>query len=129
MNKQQIRQMIERFNHNRMSVLKNTQLTGDRLNIMIFEYGMKYLEHECQGDDEGVKMMSRTGLFWRWWQNLWSQRDAKLLQEYSSFDLRFYQHWHDVTSISQHPHRFIYERAYDEMIQSQIQKSHDTSTI
>lgn len=127
MNKDHIKDTIMRFNQNRMRVLELAGLTGDQLNSMIFDYGIRYLEYECQGDDEGVRMMSQNGLYWRWWQNLWNQRDERLIAEYSHFDLKFYRHWHNVTAITQHPHRFIYEQAYNSMIQQQIQSSHDTA--
>jgi hypothetical protein len=125
MNKEKIREMLERYTRNRMQVLEQTRLTGDQLEAMIFENGMKYLEYECQADVEGVRMMSQTGLYWKWWRNLWQQRDDKLANNHYHFNRRFYEHWHDVTAIAQHPHRYIYEYAYSQLIHEKIKQAHE----
>lgn len=95
--------------------MRLTGLSEYEYNLLQFEVAIAFLKHECNHDETGVSIMSRTDLFWSWWKNLYQQRDTLWLQAgYKTYDE--YKKWQSAKNINLYPNRFIYEKAYSEFI-------------
>ena len=94
-------------------IMRLTGLSEYQYNLILFEMAMTFLDHECNYDPESIRIMSSCELFWKWWNNLYQQRDQAWINE-GYRDQRTYRKWQNTEKINQYPNRFIYERAYDE---------------
>lgn len=104
-------------------------LQWDELQYGTFQYesGLTYLRFYIPGDDWGQDMLQRSPLFWNWWKNQWSQRDANFCdveddqKNMSVVNLRrHYKHLHDPAALASeiYPGRTVLDDTYCAMIHS-----------
>ena len=91
-----------------------------------YEQGLIYL-HAYVGED-GAHKLERSRIFWNWWKNQWAIRDEDYtigLKPISDIPLReeVYLELHDgkILVSAMHPHRFIMEQSYTQMVDELIQ--------
>lgn len=51
----------------------------------VYDTGLQYLELYIPTDRVGIDALSRSKIFWAWWRNHWSIRDADYLDIYKQF--------------------------------------------
>lgn len=104
-------------------------LHWDEMEYSTFQYesGLAYLRHYIPQDKWGQDMLQRSRLFWNWWKNQWSHRDASFCDGETEAHLnkitvknlrRLYYHMHDAAALASeiYPGRTVLDDTYCTMI-------------
>ncbi len=99
----------------RETIQRLTGMSDYRYNELQFEVGLSFLQHECFYDEQSVKLMQAASLFWKWWRNIYTQRNEMWIKQAEHKNYESYTQWQSVENINVYPNRFIYEQAYSEL--------------
>ena len=107
-------EQMAQFERNKQIIMKRTGMSLLRFNTMVFELGMKYLEHEYNGDLQSAQSLAGVQLFWKWWTNVWYQCDEHYLLHAAEFTEAEYARFHVVyvKESKVYPNRFIYDQLH-----------------
>jgi len=99
-----------------------------------YEMGLAYLQEYIPNDAHGADQLTRSKVYWRWWTNLWMQRDEIFLNEVQdnwSLEDRLYIYL-DSNNPSllvgtTRPNAVVMEESYKVMIQQFIDDVNQTA--
>lgn len=110
-------------------------LQWDEMQYATFQYecGLAYLRHYINQDPWGQDMLQRSRLFWNWWKNQWSSRDASFCDQETEEGVRalgvdnlrrLYLHLHDAAHLASeiYPGRTVLDEGYSLMIRTLIKE-------
>jgi hypothetical protein len=103
-----------------------------------YDQGLAYLRHYLPGDRWSHGLLERKRLFWAWWKNHWSARDASFCDietghpRMSRTNLTIiYKALHDGGTLASdiYPGRIVLEDSYSEMICSLIKEESNAEDL
>lgn len=100
-----------------------TGLTINKLNEMIFNHGVEYMEK--LGELSIVQAFIQEPIYWEWWRQQWSLIDKQFIESKALHHKAIYHYESLHRQIDVYPDKLVFEqihRAYDLMSQTIIKK-------
>lgn len=104
----------------------------------VFEKGIAFLHHYLQGDDDMVRTISTSRIYWGWWRHEWNSREAAMLDDAEmvgrlsvAIRRKAWLALHHPRALAHdlHPHSAVIAAGYDEMVQAIIAEQRKPSKI
>lgn len=103
-----------------LEVVRLTKMSKEKYNNLLFETGIEYLKAESNGDEQGISLMSKTEVYWKWWRNVWGNRDLYWLEMVKegkcSCTEKSYASWQSIEKIDSYPTTMIYQQSYSRLM-------------
>jgi hypothetical protein len=111
----------------KMAVMNNLDWTEFEYAEFQYIQGLEYLDAYLKGIIGPLETLLKSRIFWNWWKNHWSQREASFI---ITHDLRLdqrrdiYKRMHDGRMLATefHPHREILEESYADMFHTIVKQ-------
>ncbi len=90
-----------------------------------YETGLRYLSTYLEGDEHAESILSRSRIFWNWWKNHWTNRDAEFVALHDRITIRnleirrqLYEQYNEPRMLAAciHPNSVVLNETYADMI-------------
>lgn len=102
-------------------VLKVLSWKEEQYNDFVIDTGIAYLREMCQNDAH-VQFFIGSRVFWNWWRNYWSNRDAGFLDTWMPFDdaEELYRETHDAKTLAKalYPNGIILAKTFSPLLRT-----------
>lgn len=122
----------ERAQQLKQAVIALLQWTEMQYAEFQYEQGTKYLHAYLKGDEYCVRIMEDSRIFWNWWKNHWTIRDAEFIHIANQVTIRrteiirqLYRQYNKGTMLatSIHPNAVVLNESYAGMTTNMISEA------